>query len=139
MDAADRRVFVVTNTMDAATPAAQNLGAHWRLNGSLLEDQAFSCNTLAPYGSTAKPNHAPVVIVRRKDSLSPLILAAQAAQFVIPLVTFTTSTGQKVNLTNARVTNKTDSSETELIELTFQKIQITWSSGKKHASDDWKP
>lgn len=137
---------MVGNAMGAANPAAQNLGAHWRLNGSLLEDQAFSGNPLAPYGSnsnsgfvTGKPNHAPVVIVRRKDSLSPLILAAQAAQFVIPLVTLTTNTGQKVNLTNARVTNKTDSSEMEEIELTFQKIQITWSGGKKYAGDDWKP
>ena len=137
---------MVTNAMDAATPAPQNLGAHWRLNGSLLEDQAFSCNPLAPHASnsnsgsvTGRPSHAPVVIVRRKDSLSPLIHAAQAAQFVIPLVTLTTNTGQKVNLTNARVINKTDSSEMEEIELTFQKIQITWSGRRKNGSDDWKP
>lgn len=115
-------------------------------------------------GSTGHPNatrhHHPIVIVKQKDSASPLLWQALCTNEVLNAMDLSfirpTGTGgkeqvvERVTLTNAVISNikrytpklqggrsQHDTNELEEIELTFQAITITNLSGKKSASDNW--
>jgi len=79
-----------------------------------------------------------LILLRRIDALSPQISSAQKNQYVIPKLTVTTPSGQKVNFQNSQVRSQSVTNELEEIEITFQKIEYTWTDSGSSASDDWQ-
>jgi len=79
-----------------------------------------------------------LILLRRRDAFSPQISLAQKNQSVIPKLTVTTPSGQKVNFQNVRIAGQNDTNELEEIEITFQQIEYTWTQGGISDSDDWQ-
>lgn len=113
----------------------QSLGAHWHLAGSLKRGDTG----LPPLNQSQIPlGTGKLILLRRIDALSPQISSAQKNQYVIPKLTVTTPSGQKVNFQNSQVRSQSVTNELEEIEITFQKIEYTWTDSGSSASDDWQ-
>ena len=78
-------------------------------------------------------------LIRKTDSLSPKIKGAIASKTLLPYIEIATQLG-RAQLWNARVTSverDKHSLEKEVIEFTFQKIELTNNKGNKSSTDDW--
>lgn len=116
------------------------VGKTWQLSGSLVPVGMGPPEQR--YVKTAG-GHS-VIFSRNSDVLSAQLHAAVTGGYVIPQLTLVTPAG-KVLLTNARLGSATpakrgslkDTNEYEEIQITFQKIEFTWTDGGKTAQDDW--
>jgi hypothetical protein len=113
----------------------QSLGAHWHLAGYLKRGDTG----LRPLDQSQIPlGKGKLILLRRIDALSPQISLAKKKQYVIPKLTVTTPSGQKVNFKNSQVRSQTATNEMEEIQITFQRIEYTCTDGGISASDDWQ-
>ena len=107
-----------------------------------------------------KRQHSPLVIIKQKDSASPLLMNAHWSQEVLATVVINlvgrTSSGSgevvvaRITLTNAQISkinrytlrlgssgNMHNTDELEEVQFVFQKISFTNVAGSTSASDDW--
>lgn len=103
---------------------------------------------------TGRREHSPISITKNIDKTSPLLanaafnnenLSSVKFEFVRPTPTLGGSVGEKVfftiDLTNSNIISltrtMTGDARTESLELTFEKITITYVEGGVTAEDDW--
>jgi type VI secretion system secreted protein Hcp len=103
---------------------------------------------------TGRRQHSPISITKHIDKTSPLLanaaytnenLSSVKFEFVRPTPTLGGTVGEKVfftiELTNSNIISLTRSmtgdARTESLELTFEKITITYVEGGIQADDDW--
>jgi type VI secretion system secreted protein Hcp len=94
---------------------------------------------------SGKRTHKPIVITRETDAASPLFWQALSTGELLPAVRLTvyTTVGGKetvdytVDLTNAKISAATRKNNIDEVSFTYQKITVTWASGKT-VTDDWE-
>ncbi len=124
-----------------------------------IEVQAYSDGLTIPFSSdtglpTGRRTHSPINITKNIDKTSPLLanaaftnenLSKVKFEFVRPVGTLGGTVGEKVfftvELINANIRSLhrsfTGESRTESVELSYEKIIITYVDGGIQAEDDW--
>ncbi|HEY8088424.1 MAG TPA: type VI secretion system tube protein TssD [Polyangiaceae bacterium] len=109
--------------------------------------------------TVGRRRHHPLVIRKEVDAASPLLFNALCTNEILPTCKFSFNKADQagkqkvyytIELVNAVVSSyrnfhaqdvtsreKYDTNEQEEVELTFQKITVTWVDGGKTAVDDW--
>jgi type VI secretion system secreted protein Hcp len=94
--------------------------------------------------ASGKRQHKPITVVKEVDAASPkLTQALQRREVLQVTIEFNPAgrTPEKMELTNAVIVNihtvRQGAKEAEEIELEYQKIEWTFTGGKKTLSDDW--
>jgi type VI secretion system secreted protein Hcp len=94
--------------------------------------------------STGKRQHGTITIVKEIDKASPMFYQALNSNetFKVTIVfpggsAKTEKAAQKIDLTDATITNVSKVGNTERISFTYQKIEVTYMNGNKSAQDAW--
>jgi len=97
--------------------------------------------------SSGKRQHGTITIVKEVDKASPMLFQAMSTneQLVHVTIVFAGGNGsgsgkaaQKIDLSDAVITDIRKVGNSERITLAYQKIEVTYVSGGKSATDDWE-
>jgi type VI secretion system secreted protein Hcp len=94
--------------------------------------------------ASGKRQHGLITIMKAIDKASPMFYQAMSSNEVLQVsIVFpagsakTEKAAQKINLSDAVITNVTKVGGSERITFTYQKIEVTYMNGNKSAQDAW--
>ena len=95
--------------------------------------------------ATGKRQHGSITIIKEIDRASPMFYQAMSSNEVLTRVSIvflagsskTEKAAQKIDLSDAVITNITKVGGGERITFTYQKIEVTFMNGNKSAQDAW--